>query len=243
MLFRFPSLQRVRPVRRGFALVSRYHRERRQYVQRKEARFNTFPENFSRISPLFPGPQKLCFERFELTDDNMSVLCATIHKFKALSFVDCKLGAAHCEKLAAYIKSHNDSLISLDLTSNPVEQEGAVFLGGAIAGSSIEILDLSRTSIGAKGVIAMLKLMTGKTKIKIFRLDFVKLGPTGAKAVSDFLVGSHVEEISLASTGIPDHQWNLLKKGFDGAKKLKKVIVGKTEEKMSSAREMIAKYQ
>jgi hypothetical protein len=200
-------------------------------------------DNFSlpAVISIFLELKSFVFQTGELSKEDMAVICSAQTKFSHLSLVECKISASASEYIANHIKS-TPNLKVLDLTSNPIEHEGAIFLGPAIASSNIEHLDLSRTNIGAKGAIDILKALKGKSKLQTLKLDFVKLGQTGAVALADFLPNSTITELALTSTGIPAEKWPALKKAFEGTKSLKTVSIGKTEEKMRDARDAISKY-
>lgn len=160
------------------------------------------------------------------------------YKLHRLSLTSAGTGVRG-DKLAKFIKG-NPSLRFLDLSSTPLDLDGAVELSKGISGSGLEVLDLSRTNIGAKGAIALLKEIKGQNSLKTLKLDFVKLGATGAAALADFLHTSSISELSLASTGIPDDKWPILKAAFERTSTLRSVIVGNTEHKMRNARDALA---
>ena len=126
-----------------------------------------------------------------------------------IELTDCNIGSLEAQHLAQALRVYT-SVKTLDLSDNPLDDEGAKalaeMLGGNGAESSgtvnttLEHVDLSDCSIGLLGAKHLAQALCVNTSVKTLTLNDNPLGDEGAKALAEMLGGNGAESSGTVNT-------------------------------------------
>jgi Ran GTPase-activating protein (RanGAP) involved in mRNA processing and transport len=104
----------------------------------------------------------------------------------ALDLHDYDLSLKDLKMLANWLKKLPVS-VSLNLSNNRIDAQGAALLADALKANTLTALDLSDNPLGDEGVCALAKDMALNISLTALNLSRTGFGPTGATALADML--------------------------------------------------------
>lgn len=154
-------------------------------------------------------------------DESIQLLVDAVSENKMISWLairGCKLSNDHLCRLCRVFASVDCVLTDLDVAKNPIGDEGAVALAGALkTNKKLSYLWLTRTNLEKEGACALADMLMTNMSLLLLDLSFNDdIGPDGCRAFATALRSNHtLTSISLTDIGLKAGEsvciWEMLK--------------------------------